>query len=311
MMIDMDIIQEARNADLIAFLQKHRGYTFVTQGGAYRCKQHPSLAVKPDRLSWFWHSKGVGGYGALDYMVKVEKASFRQAVETVTGMNPVTPQPHQETRAPIALSLPEKAGMPLRLHDYLCVRRGIYRGIVKALLDEGKIYQDKRGNVVFVGHDENGKPRFASVRGTYDHIYRADCAGSDKRYGFNMTYSQSPRLFLYESPIDAMSAATLRCIALCDMGAWRRQNRLSLSGTSDAALPVYLETHPHVKELVFSLDNDDPGREAAERLRLKYSHQGFNTCVSQPIAKDYSEDLQIMVREIQAEKARTKRENTR
>jgi len=55
----------------------------------------------------------------------------------------------------------------------------------------------------------------------------------------------------------------------------------------------------------------NPGREAAESLRIKYSKQGYSTSVSQPIAKDYSEDLQIMVREIQAEKARIKREYTR
>jgi len=311
MLIDMETILQARSADLIDFLQRRCGFTFATHGGAYRCKQHPSLAVKGDRLSWFWHSKSVGGRGVLDYLTKIESMKFREAVETVTGLSPAIAPQHQEEQRQQTLILPEKAGIPLRLYDYLCVKRGIYRGIVSALLNEGKIYEDRRGNVVFVAHDELGTPRFASVRGTNDYVYRVDCNGSDKRYGFNMTYSQSPRLYLYESPIDAMSAATLYCIALCDMGAWRRRNCLSLAGTSDTALPKYLETHPHVKDLIFSLDNDAPGREAAERLMMKYSKEGFNTRISQPIDKDYSEDLQIMVREIQAEKARIKREYTR
>jgi len=311
MLIEMETILQARSADLIDFLQKRCGYTFTAKGGAYRCKQHPSLAVKGDRLSWFWHSKGVGGRGVLDYLTKIENMTFREAVETVTGVAPVTAPLYQEEPQQQTLILPEKAGIPLRLYGYLCVKRGIYRGIVDTLLHEGKIYEDRRGNVVFVAHDEQGAPRFASVRGTNDYVYRVDCNGSDKRYGFNMTYSQSPRLYLYESPIDAMSAATLHCISLGDMDAWRQRNRISLAGTSDTALPKYLETHPHVKDLIFSLDNDDPGREASESLMMKYSKEGYNSCISQPINKDYSEDLQIMVREIQVEKARVKREYTR
>ena len=311
MMIDMNIVQQARNADLIDFLQKHCGYTFTKQRGSYRCKQHPSLAVKNDRLSFYWHSKAIGGYGPLDFLIKVEQASFRQAVETVTGINPVTLQPRQETEAPITLFLPEKAGIPIRLYDYLCVRRGISRNIVDALIREGKLYEDKRGNVIFVAYDEHNKPRFASVRGTYDRVYRMDCVGSDKRYGFNMTYSQSKRLYLYESAIDAMSAATLLCIDKCDMGAWKHDNRLSLAGTSDTALPKYLELHPFVEELSFNLDNDAPGREATVTLMEKYTEQGYITRMGQPLRKDYSDDLQAMVREIQAEKTRIRAEISR
>ena len=71
-MIDNRIIEQARNADIIAFLEKYHGFTFAHRGGAYRCRQHTSLAVKADRLSWYWHSKGLGGFGALDYLVKAE-----------------------------------------------------------------------------------------------------------------------------------------------------------------------------------------------------------------------------------------------
>ena len=88
MRIDDNILHQARTADVLAFLEKYHGFTFAHQGGAYRCEQHKSLAVKADRLSWYWHSRGVGGYGALDYLVKVENMPFRETVEVITGTTP-------------------------------------------------------------------------------------------------------------------------------------------------------------------------------------------------------------------------------
>ena len=100
MLIDKNIVEQARNADIIAFLEKYHGFTFAHRGGAYRCQQHTSLAIKADRLSWYWHSKGLGGFGALDYLVKAENMAFREAVEVVTGIAPVTAAPRHETPPP-------------------------------------------------------------------------------------------------------------------------------------------------------------------------------------------------------------------
>lgn len=242
--IDTKTVDQARSADMLTFLEQRHGFTFAHRGGVYRCRQHPSLAVKDDRLSWYWHSKGVGGHGALDYLMKIENLPFRQAVESVSHI-PVAATISTERQQDKTLILPEKAGIPLRLYDYLCHKRGIDAGIVNALLDDGSVYEDRRGNVVFLGLDEQGAARFASLRGTYgEQQFRMDCAGSDKRYGFHMTYSQSERLYIFESPIDAMSHASFET-------EWRRDNRLSLAGTSDTALPKYLEAHPQITELVF------------------------------------------------------------
>ena len=86
MLIDNKTIEQARNADIISFFEQRYGFTFAHRGGAYRCKQHPSLAVKDDRRSFYWHSKGVGGFGVLDYLTKAENMPFRDAVEAVTGI---------------------------------------------------------------------------------------------------------------------------------------------------------------------------------------------------------------------------------
>ncbi|MCL2866930.1 MAG: hypothetical protein FWF47_04105 [Clostridia bacterium] len=91
-----------------------------------------------------------------------------------------------------------------------------------------------------MGYDEQDAARFASVRGTYGD-YCGDCAGSDKRYGFMMSAcAPSDRLYIFESPIGAMSRASLEKAITGDAGAWKRHSRLSLAGTSNTATPFFL-----------------------------------------------------------------------
>jgi len=170
MRIDENTLSQVRTADVLYFFEKYNGFTFVNRGGEYRCRQHPSLAVKHDRLSWYWHSKGIGGYGVLDYLTKVESMPFREAVEVVGGWCSAThlsPQPSSNNPTPTPpkkLILPPKAGIMLHLYDYLCIKRSIDSDIVNTLIQRDMLYEDKRRNVVFVGYDEHNKPRFASVR---------------------------------------------------------------------------------------------------------------------------------------------------
>jgi hypothetical protein len=153
------------------------------------------------------------------------------------------------------------------------------------------IYEDRRGNVVFVGHDEHGKARFASLRGTHGD-YRGDCSGSDKRYGFHtVAVTPTDQLYIFESPIDLMSHASLVNAFKGDTGAWERCHRLSLSGTTDTAIPFFLNQHKAVKELVFCLDNDTAGREAAIHLMRKYADKGYFARIEPPYGKDFNEDL--------------------
>jgi hypothetical protein len=159
--------------------------------------------------------------------------------------------------------------------------------------------------VVFVGNDGQGKPRFASLRGTHGD-FRGDCSGSDKRYGFCITASAPPdRLYVFESPIDAMSHATLAIMEFGDLTAWQYDSRLSLAGTSDTALPFFLNQHRSIRELVFCLDNDTAGQQAAALMGQKYTQRGYTAINEPPRGKDHNEDLQAHLAQIQAAK-RTK-----
>jgi len=191
------------------------------------------------------------------------------------------------------LALPEKSKSNHRLYDYLHFKRNINSKIIHTLIQEEMIYEDTRGNVVFVGYGEYSKPRFACLLGTHgDCSFHNEYLG-DKRYGFGVTAAvPSERLYIFKSAIDLMSHGSIENFYELDDDEWLQHHRLSLSGTSDDALPFFLNQHDEVKEFVFCLDNDPAGREAANKMAGKYDEKGYLVQLEFPHNKDYSEDLQ-------------------
>ena len=69
------------------------------------------------------------------------------------------------------------------------------------------------------------------------------------------------------------------------------------AGTTDTAISFFLNQHETVKELVFCLDNDAAGREAANNMVKKYAEKGYcekGYCTHLEFShgKDFNEDLQ-------------------
>ncbi len=64
------------------------------------------------------------------------------------------------------LVLPDRADNMRNVFAYLCQTRKIDSKIVEALVREGLLYQDKRGNAVFLHEDENGQIIGAEIQGT-------------------------------------------------------------------------------------------------------------------------------------------------
>lgn len=114
-------------------------------------------------------------------------------------------------------------------------------------------------NLVFVGKDTEGIPRFASQRGTLDKYgkpFKGDVTGNDKTYGVNLVDQNSDTLYVYEAAIDAMSDMELR--------EDYQNNILVLGMLSDGPLEKFLKDYPHIRKIQFCLDNDLPGRQAAK-----------------------------------------------
>jgi hypothetical protein len=57
--------QQAREIDVIGFLETFEGFTFQKKGSGYKCVEHDSLYIRGDRMGWYWNSQQVGGSNAV------------------------------------------------------------------------------------------------------------------------------------------------------------------------------------------------------------------------------------------------------
>ena len=155
--------------------------------------------------------------------------------------------------------------------------------MVEGFIADGLIYGDaKHHNVVFVGKDINGIPRYAHCRGTADK-FRMDVAGADKSYGFCYR-GKGTELYVFEAPIDLLSH-----IALYPAG-WRELSYLSLGGVSPKALECFLSERKDIESIYIATDNDEAGNSAAEKLaELIPKEKAVYRFL--PQAKDWNEEL--------------------
>lgn len=269
-------------------------YKIVDGGAAGLTGDLSSLSIFANRKSWKRWSNGTHGGDAIEFLRVVYGMTYQQACQELGAVLPSS----APALVPVsALVLPPRTSEKFScLFAYLIKKRGISADIIKQLVTSDKIYQDVRGNVVFLGRDDVQNVRFASVRGTGDKPYKLDCSGSDKRFSFSLPGIDTNNLYIFESPIDALSAATLSNFISHDSDRWLLHSRLSLGGVSDVALQHYLSCHDTVKILHFWLDNDSVGRSSADFLCRKYAAQGYKCINHCPKRKDFNEDLQIILR---------------
>lgn len=301
-------IQRARNADMVDFLERYEGFNFKKVGSYIKCKEHNSLVICSDRYGWFWNSKDIGGSTAIDYVEKIYGKKFDEAIgiilneapaETFTPQSMYSNQKKTTANKSRDLSLPKSAdGNFNRAFAYLNKTRFIQNEIISQIMHEKKIYQDDHGNIVFVGYNEKNEACCGSIRGTLSDVrYRREVAGSDKRYGFRMNGSEETKdtIYVFESPIDAMSHATIANLVLGDNNAWKKHSRLSLGGVADNALEHFLGQNPDVKNIIFCLDNDEAGKSSTEKYKEKYIAKGYVVRSRPSKQKDYNEDLVQLV----------------
>jgi len=307
-LLDERQIEQAKNINIHDYLSS-KGYIIENKGNSYKLKisnPYPgdlsSLSIFSNKKSWKRWSNGHNGGDTISFLQSEMNMSFQEAVEELTyrNLNKLPIKSNITTAYPVLehekqLKLPEKCDSKYsRVFAYLNKTRKIDSCIINTMIHEKKIYQDKKGNVVFVGFNEKNEPSFASVRGTTEKVYRGDCEGSDKRYSFNTLGTNKSKLFVFEAPIDALSHATLTNKFIGNDNAWKVHSRIALSGVTDIALEHYLENNPEIKTLYFCLDNDSPGRNTSEELVKKYSEKGYECIGSSPPSeyKDYNEYLQ-------------------
>ncbi|KFN12147.1 DUF3991 and TOPRIM domain-containing protein [Paenibacillus macerans] len=293
-------ITQANNINLIQFAKLH-GYILENGGRrALHAKQSGGLYFFRDSNKYYHFSTDSRG-GPIDFVMQFMRMDFKEAVAYLLGTDlpqhqsaPILPKPSGK------LQLPDKAPNYRRISWYLIHVRGIEPEIVFRLMREKKLYQqDMTGNCVFVGYDQDGSAKYCSLRGTWaNRPFKQDRPFSDKSYPFHIA-GTSRKVYVCESPIDAMSHATLLKL---DGQDWKVDHRISLGCLSDQALERFLRHHD-IKKIIFCLDNDvnatfqdsspapNWGQEAAFKFAAKYACLGYATSVETPVSKDVNEDL--------------------
>lgn len=274
-------IEQARNVDLLTYMQRYMPDELVPlTAGVYCTKTHDSLKISNGK--WYWWSRRIGGCSALDYLMKVQDLSLPQAVQAIIGDGKVNiaaqsipaPPPQKTQKQPF--ELPPRYIDDRRVFAYLR-SRGIDSRIINYCLKHGLLYEEaSRHNAVFVGYDQERKPRYGFMRSTLSQsTFMREVSGSEKQYSFCFP-ARTPNaktVCVFESAIDALSYATIQLICNLD---FKDCHLLSLGGVSQhrqadgQELPITLSTflhdHPNIQQIKLCLDTDTAGLEACSAI---------------------------------------------
>ena len=272
-------IARANQTDLVSFLNA-RGEQLVKSGREYRWKKHDSVTVSGNR--WYRHSQNKGGY-PVDFVMEFYHATFPEAVKMLNDEEGEGRQKSCLAPSP-DFRLPEKSETNETVIKYLTEIRRLEKDLVEEWIAGGNIYEEKKHhNVVFVGRDADGIPRYAHCRGTGGIKYRGDVAGSDKSYGF-CHRGEDNQLFVFEAAIDLLSFIQLF------PKDWKKRSYLSLGGVYSVALMTFLSERPQITSVFLCLDNDHAGNEACEKLAGEIP-DGYRVIRLKPARKDWNEIL--------------------
>lgn len=304
-----DEIAKAKEQDLLTYLLEREPEQLVyLSGGTYTTREHDSLKISNGK--WMWWSQGIGGYTALDYLIKVRGLSFLEAVSVMLGESDSPPALSSKPKVVSSkrLLLPDKSETNDEIFRYLTAR-GIHPNLIRACIDNGLLYESlPYHNCIFLGFDEENTPRYASYRATKRDRIMGEAAGSDKRFAFRIDYDGTT-LHVFEGAIDLLSFATLHKLWT---GKWLKEPMLSLGGVSipsddprraklPKALQAFLDNRPQIKRIRLHLDNDPAGSKSAHRiislLRDSYDIQ----YVPPRDGKDVNEELLFLLQRLHEE----------
>lgn len=279
-------IAEIRKIDLLTYLINTAPDELIRNGRRdYVTKTHSSLHISNGM--WMWWAQKIGGRSALDYLIKVENMEFLDAAEQIYNLTKKGIVIKEIRKQKAVFTLPAKARTNELAFNYLVERRCLDPQIIFALIDRGLIYESDRHDVVFVGMDEKGSPKFGCIRSTFDKDKR-DLSGSDKQYSFHLQNDQSEDLYIFESCIDMISFMTIQ---KCNGKDPFQDNYVSLGGVSTVALSSFLNRNDHIKRLNLCLDQDEAGQAASKEIASMYDSNYQIRILKFDQAKDVNELL--------------------
>ncbi len=297
-------VEAARSANLAEYF-RNGGYECELRRDELHVKGYGGLFVNINTGGWYCFSENKGGSNAVNCLTEMLGMDFKTAVRELTG-NSGTYTPRRENISFSAqkkqLVLPEKADNMRNVFAYLCKTRGISADIVSQLAHEKLLYQDVRGNAVFVHKNDSGEIIGAEIQGTNsEKRFKGVVAGTADSV-FAVKIGEPKKCYVFESAIDLMS---FKQIANQD----KIQNSVlvSMAGLKPNSLKSIAEKGIKIYSCV---DNDEAGRE----FEITNNLPSCRKVLVDNGVKDYNELLKKVVcpQEIQKNPAqKTENENAK
>ena len=167
------------------------------------------------------------------------------------------------------------------MHSNYLKSRGISESIIDDCIKEGIIYESlPYHSVIFIGKDQQNKPRYAAFRKISPERVMGECKGSDKSYSFRLMNPNSRSVHVFESAIDALSYATLIQSYGDD---YKTASLVSLAGVyapgedgkgkTPSSLETLLKNNPKIRKIHLHLDSDEAGRNATKVIQDNLSNK--------------------------------------
>lgn len=202
-------IEKARQASLADYFTSS-GYEVERTKDELHIKGYGGLFVNAETNEWYCFSQSEkhGGKNAINCLTEIIGLDFKTAVEQLSGTNFARPEHYSQTQKQQEkkeLELPERASNNNRVLAYLCQTRKIDISIVNQLISDGLLYQDNRGNAVFLHKDNNGKVVGAEIQGTSTYKRYKGVATGTRDSLFSLKIGNPTKAYVFESAIDLLS----------------------------------------------------------------------------------------------------------
>ena len=299
--VPKELVKKAKEVDLLTYFMNNNPSELVKKGiGTYSLKAHDSVIIS----NGLWHrfSTNEGGKTALDYLMKVEKMTLQEAVQSILNREIAEYKvvPKEELKENRKIIIPTKASNNNRAIEYL-KNRGIDEEIIQECINNNKlIYQeDKTNNIVFLGYDNDGNIKYAGCRSTGNKRIMRDAKGSSKEFSFRMLSNiKNNTIHIFESAIDLLSYATMLKIKGYD---YKNHNLIALAGVyqpssniEQSKVPIaiqnYLNKYQDVQDIVLHFDNDRAGRQATKAMIIALDKYNVYD-IPAPYGKDINDYL--------------------
>lgn len=274
--MDKELIEKAKRADISAL-----GLNFKSEGKSLRCLNNDSLIFKVGREGFWvfaWNSRNLRG-DLIKFVMEYYGKSFTDSVSFLTSeaVKTISINTIKKFTKAIELQMPQQSPNMHRAIAYLSKTRYIKQATIQYLIDRKLLYQDARGNVVFVWKGLEGKEIGAEINGTLSNKkYKGIAPGSKFGYGFTIKSGTPNTLYFFESAIDLLSFTNLYKCKNCVL--------VSMGGLKQEVVYTYMNLYPGA-ETVICVDNDEAGDTFIKRNNFNM----YKRIV--PKLKDFNEDL--------------------